>query len=464
MIEGKGQPLLGRSAATELGVLQIRSPINSVSSDIVEEFKDCFTGVGKLKGYQFTLHVKEDVAPVVQPLRRPPFNLREKIERKLDELESMDIIEKVNSPSRWVSPVVVVPKPNGEVRLCIDMKQANCAVEQRERYPIPTIDEVLQDMSNSTVFSKLDLRWGYHQIELSEESREITTFITHRGMYRYKRLMFGISSAPEKYQQVIQQTLQDIEGVHNISDDIVVHGSTHELHDERLRKVMRRLRECGLTLNLEKCQFSMSELTFMGHVLSSRGVGVAADKVKAVVEAREPGSAAEVRSFLGLVNYSGRFIPDLATLSEPLRRLTKNGVEFQWGPEQAAAFQKLKDELARAEILGYYDKDAETHVITDGSPVGLGAVLAQKQKGEFRVIMYASRSLTEVERRYSQTEREALAIVWACERFHTYLYGIKFHLVTDHKPLKFLFSKRSRPPARIERWVFRMQVFDYTIE
>lgn len=463
VIEGKGQPLLGRSTATELGVLQIRSPINSVSSDIVEEFKDCFTGVGKLKGYQLTLHVKEDVAPVVQPLRRPPFNLRDKIERKLDELESMDIIEKVNSPSRWVSPVVVVPKPNGEVRLCIDMRQANCAVE-RERYPIPTIDEVLQDMSNSTVFSKLDLRWGYHQIELSEESREITTFITHRGLYRYKRLMFGISSAPEKYQQVIQQTLQDIEGVHNISDDIVVHGSTHEQHDERLRKVMRRLCECGLTLNLEKCQFSTSELTFMGHVLSSRGVGVAADKVKAVVEAREPGSASEVRSFLGLVNYSGRFIPDLATLSEPLRRLTKKGVEFQWGPEQAAAFQKLKDELARAEILGYYDKDAETHVITDASPVGLGAVLAQKQKGEFRVIMYASRSLTEVERRYSQTEREALAIVWACERFHTYLYGIKFHLVTDHKPLEFLFSKRSRPPARIERWVLRMQVFDYTIE
>ena len=227
---------------------------------------------------------------------------------------------------------------------------------------------------------------------------------------------------------------------------------------------MRRLRECGLTLKLEKCQFSMSELTFMGHVLSSRGVGVAADKVKAVVEAREPGSASEVRSFLGPVNYSRRFIPDLATLSEPLRRLTKKGVEFQWGPEQAAAFQKLKDELARAEILGYYDKDAETHVITDASPVGLGAVLAQKQKGEFRVIMYASRSLTEVERRYSQTEREALAIVWACERFHTYLYGIKFHLVTYHKPLEFFFSKRSRPPARIERWVLRMQVFDYTIE
>ena len=151
----------------------------------------------------------------------------------------MDIIEKVNSPSSWVSAVVVVPKPNGKVRLCVDMRQANCAGE-RERYPIPTIDEVLQDMNHSKVFSKLDLRWGYHQIELSEEPPGIITFITHKGLHRYKRLMFGISSAPEKYQQVIQQTLQDIEGVHNISDDIIVHGSTQEQHDERLRKVMTR--------------------------------------------------------------------------------------------------------------------------------------------------------------------------------------------------------------------------------
>ena len=216
-----------------------------ISSDIVEELKECFQGVGKLKGYQFKLHIKDDATPVVQALCRPPFSLRDKIEKKLDQLESMDIIEKVNSPSSWVSPVVVVPKPNRQVRLCVDMRQANCAVG-RERYPIPTIDKVLQDMSRSKVFSKLDLRWGYHQIEYSEESRGITTFITHKGLYRYKRLMFGISSASEKYQQVIQQTLQDIEGPHNISDDIVVHGVTQE-HDERLQRVMTRLTEQGLT-------------------------------------------------------------------------------------------------------------------------------------------------------------------------------------------------------------------------
>ena len=171
------------------------------------------------------------MAPVVQPLRRPPCNRDEIV------LECMDIIEKLSSPSQWVSPVVVVSKFNGEVRLCVDMRQANCALE-RERYPIPTIDEVLED----SVFSKLELRCGYHHIEFSEESREITTIITHKGLYRYKRLMLGISSAPEKYQQVIQQTLQGIEAVHNISDDIILHGATHDQHDERLRKVMRRVR------------------------------------------------------------------------------------------------------------------------------------------------------------------------------------------------------------------------------
>lgn len=156
------------------------------------------------------------------------------------------------------------------------------------------------------MLSKLDLGWGYHQIELSEESREITIFIAHKGLYRYKRLMLGIALAPKKYELVIQQTLQDIGGVHNISDDIVVHGATHDQHHERLRKVMRRLRKCGFTLNLERFQFSMSEMTFMCHVLSGRGVGMAADKVKALVEARKPGSVSDVRSFLSLVNYSRR--------------------------------------------------------------------------------------------------------------------------------------------------------------
>ena len=341
------------------------------------------------------------------------------------------------------------------------MRRANEAI-QRERHPIPAIDEVLLDMNQSTVFSKLDLKWGFHQIELAEESRGITTFSTHCGLYRYKRLMFGITSAPEVYQHIIQQVLQGCEGVQNIADDIIVHGPTVELHDQRLTTVLERLQERGLTLNPEKCKFRIPRITFMGHHVSEKGIGPTQAKVEAVLNAREPQSAAEV---LGLVNFCSRFIPDLATTVEPLRKLTRTKTTpFVWGKEQARSFQELKDKMSSAESLAYFDKEAETVIISDASPVGLGAVLLQKQQGVMKVVAYASRCLSAVERRYSQTEKEALSIVWACERFHVYLYGIRFKVLTDHKPLEVIYSKVHKPSARIERWVLRLQNYDFTVE
>ena len=334
----------------------------------------------------------------------------------------------------------------------------------RERHPIPTTDKVLEDMQEGSVFSKLDLKWGYHQIELSDSSHGITTFVTHKGLFRYKRLMFGITSAPEKYQQVIQQVLQDCSGTANNSDDIIIYGPNTAEHEERLEKVLTRLKDRGLTLNKEKCVFHMPKLTFMGLVLSRQGTGTAEEKVKAVNEACEHKSLSEVKSFLGLVNFNARFIPDLATVAEPLRRLTKKGEPFMFGPEQQAAFAELKQRLTQAETLGYFDCSAKTKIIADASPVGLGAVLVQEHKGENRVICYASRGLSEVERRYSQTEREALGLVWACEKFHVYLYGIEFELWTDHKPLEFIYSTRSRPSARIEQWVLWLQPYVFSVK
>ena len=164
------------------------------------------------------------------------------------------------------------------------------------------------------------------------------------------------------------------------------------------------------------------------------------------------------------MTYSARFIPYLSTISEPLRKLTKQGEKFNWGPEQERSFRELKCRLAKAETLGYFDTKAKTKLVTDASPVGLGAVLTQEQNGVDRVICYASRSLSEVEKRYSQTEKEALGIVWACERFHKYLYGTDFELLTDHKPLEFIHSKKSKPSARISRWVLRLQPYRYTVK
>ena len=195
VVEEKARPILSRQISEILAILKIE--INSVSEEnLLREFPRIFNGVGKLKDFQAKLHIDESVEPTAQKLRPSPFGLREKIEEKLEELVNHDVIEQVQGPTPWVSPVVVVPKPTGDIRLCVDMRKANRAIV-RERHPIPTVDDVLYQLNGSTIFSKLDLKWGFHQIELEEQSRNITTFVTHKGLYRYKCLMFGISSAPE---------------------------------------------------------------------------------------------------------------------------------------------------------------------------------------------------------------------------------------------------------------------------
>ena len=465
VIKGRGMSLLGKVTATELGVLKVGINIALVTTkahDLKLQYPEVFEGVGKLKDKQISLDIDPTVKPVAQPYRRIPFNLREKVQDKTTELLELGIVEPVEGPAPWVNPVVIVPKNNGEIRLCNDMRQANQAI-MRRRYPIPTVDDVLHTMNGSKVFSKLDLKWGYHQLELSPESREITTFATPDGLFRYKRLLFGVCSASEQYQHEIASVLAGIEGAENISDDIVVHGPDTETRDKRLHQTIRRLQECGLTLNAEKCLFNMDRLVFMGMLLSEKGIGPTEDRVKAVLEAKEPENATDIRSFLGLANYSSRFIPHFATLSEPLRRLTRKETPFEFGPEQRKSFESLKQKMAEACTLAYFAKTAPTKVITDASPVGLGAVLVQEQGGAWTPVCYASRSLTVCEQKYSQTEKEALGVVWACERFHVYLYGMKFVVETDHKPLEVIYGPRSRPCARIERWVLRLQPYDFSV-
>ena len=302
-------------------------------------------------------------------------------------------------------------------------------------------------MNGSKVFSKLDLKWGYHQLELSPESSEITTFATPDGLFRYKPLLFGVCSASEQYQHEIASALAGIEGVENVSDDIVVDGPDTETHNRRLHQTIEHLQECGLTLNAEKCLFNTDRLVFMGMLLSEKGIDPTADRVKAVLEVEEPKSASDVRSFLGLANYSSQFIPHFATLSEPLRTLTRKETPFEFGPEQKKSFGSLKQKMAEACTLAYFDKNAPTMIITDASPVGLGAVLVQEQDSAWTPVCYVSRSLTGCEQRYSQTKKEALRVVWACERFHVYVYGMKFVVETDHKPLEVIYGPRSRPCA-----------------
>ena len=472
----KGRCLLGYSTAKDLGVLRIgpgaganfsAADCSHVGDTFAEKIKvkhpKVFQGIGKLKDYKLKLHIDETAIPVAQKVRRVPFSLRSKVTDKVNELLEMDIIERVDGPTTWVSPVVVAAKPSGEIRLCVDMRRANEAII-RERLPIPTIDETLESLNGSTVFSKLDLRWGFHQIELEDDSRDITTFATHDGIFRYKRLSFGVNAAPEKYQHIISQAMAGLGGVSNIADDLIVHGKDTEEHNRNLDKVLERLEEKQLTLNAGKCIFGMEKVVFMGILLTKHGIGPTKEKVRAVVEASQPTTPSEVRSFLGLVGFSARFIPNFSTIAEPLRKIARKGTPFVWSGDQAKAFEKLKEQIASAPVLAYFDKEAHIQVIADASPVGLGAVLVQEKNGESRAVCYASRTLSSVERRYSQTEKEALALVWACERFHLYLYGLaKFDLVTDHEALKVIYSRTSKPSARIERWVLRLQPYNYHV-
>ena len=230
--------------------------------------------------------------------------------------------------------------------------------------------------------------------------------------------------------------------------------------------MFERLKERGLTLNRNKCEFNKTRLEFFGFIFSAGGISADPKKVAALQQASDPQDPTEVRSLLGMANYCSRFIKDFASIAAPLRDLTKKDTPWHWSPEQANALQVIKDSLSSDTVMSYFDPAKETELIVDASPVGLGAILYQKTKeGERRTIAYASRALSDVERRYSQTEREALAIVWSCEHFHLYLYGNSFTLVTDHKALEAIWNNpKSKPPARIERWGLRLQPYNFRVE
>eukprot|EP00057_Strongylocentrotus_purpuratus_P008996 XP_011663470.1 PREDICTED: uncharacterized protein K02A2.6-like [Strongylocentrotus purpuratus] len=463
VVKGSYGCLLGRSTAEDLNLIIINDTANAVNAenDYTSAYPNLWSGVGKLKDKKVKLHIDTSVPPVAQRFRSTPFHLRKQIEKQLAELQDADIIEDATGPTPWVSPTVAVPKPNDpqNVRICVDMRAANKAVI-RERHPTPTMDEIITELNGSKVFSKLDLKSGYHQLELEPESRYITTFATHVGLKRYKRLNFGISSASEVFQNAIRQTLEGIPGVLNVSDDILVHAPDEASHNERLNTLFQRLQEQGLTLNTQKCQFNKTTISFFGLVFSAEGASPDPDKVDAIHQAARPQNAQEVRSLLGMASYSSRFIPNLATITAPLRSLMTKGVKFEWNQEHEAALKALKDSISKSAVSSYFDTAKRTILYVDASPVGLGAMLTQ----EGSTIIYASRSLTPTEQRYSQIEREALGIAWGVHRLHTYLFGRNFTVVTDHKPLIPIFGKpKIVPSARIANWMLKLQHYDMDV-
>ena len=438
---------------------------DDVAEQLIREYPEVCTGIGKKTDCQVDLHIDESVPPVAQPHRRVPFHIRKKLETKLCKLQGADILERPDGPTPWVSPVIATPKPSDpdDIRICVDMRQANKAII-RERHPMPTVEDVKAELNGSKKFSKVDLREGYHQMELSKRSREITTFSTHIGLFRYKRLNFGISSASEVFQNIIQNMLHGIKGAMNISDDIIIHGATQQEHDDALHAVFQTLKENGLTINPRKCEFNKDKIEYFGLVFSADGVQPSPRRIEAVLNMSKPSNRDEVLSLIGMFNYSSSFIPNYSTITAPLRRLTKENVKFVWGDEQENAYDTLIKHLASNPTLAYFDINKELEIFVDASPVGLGAIMTHPEGEEHSIVAYGSRSLTETEQRYAQIEREALACVWACEYFHLYVFGAPVTIVTDHKPLINLFGNpKAKLPARIERWAMRLEPYQIKI-
>ena len=291
--------------------------------------------------------------------------MRKKVEDKLVELENADIIEKVDGPTPWISPIVTPPKPD-EIRLCVDMRGPNTVIK-RERHITPTIEDVISDLNGACVFSKLDLNQGYHQIMLDESSRYITTLSTHVGLRRYKRLNFGICCASEIFQNVVRESLDGLPGVMNGSDDILIYGCNHTEHDKRLHAALQRLQEKELTLNRQTCIFGQPTLKYLGYVFSSKRISPDPSKVAAFHKTTTPGNASEVRSLLGLANYCQRFIPEFATITEPLRNLTKKTTKWVWEITHQRAFDKLKAALIAHTVMSHFDPKHDTEEFVHNS-------------------------------------------------------------------------------------------------
>ena len=433
--------------------------------DPTKEFPELFEGLGCLPD-EFSIVLKPNTKPrhLFSP-RSIAAGLRPKAKAKIDEMLSMGVIEPVEEPTEWCSGLTIVPKANGDIRMCVDLTALNKGV-CREPYPLPRVSELLARVAEGRYFSKLDANSGFWQMRMNPESKLLTTFITPWGRYCFKKMPFGISSAPEVFQRTMEKILQGLDGVICLMDDILIFAKDEATHWERVRKVLQRCTNAGLTLRKDKCQFATTSVKFLGHVVSERGVESDPDKVKAICDMQPPRNTQEVRRFIGMVNYLSKFSGKLAGLCCPLYAVMGKRKDMYWGGEQQNAFELIKLELANSPVLCAFDLSKRHRVSADASKLALGAVLLQEVGEElWQPVEYASRKMTDTETRYAMVEKEALAITWACEKFDYYLIGRKFEVETDHKPLVAILGGKdlSDLPPRVQRFKMRMMRYGYEI-
>ena len=445
--------ILGLHSCSEMHMVK---RIETLTTDPLKKYADTFVGLGCITGVTHHIKLDQDAMPVIHPPRKVPVTLRDKVKKELERMERLDVIERVREPTDWVNAMVTVVKKNGQLRICLDPRDLNKSVK-REHYPMKTVEEIAARMPNAKYFSVLDASSGFWQIKLDPESSKLCTFNTPSGRYMFKRLPFGISSAQDVFQTCMSEIFEDTEGVEVVVDDILVWGIDEKQHDMRLEKVLQRARSRNLKLNKEKSQIKQRQVTYLGHILSEERIKPDPKKIQAITDMKSPTNKEELQRFLGMVTYLSKFIPHFSEMSTPLRILLEKNTEWHWDTQQAQAFGHLKDMVTSHPTLSYFDPTKPTKISADASSHGMGAVLLQDD----HPIAYASRSLTPAQKNYAQIEKEMLAIVFGCNKFHDHIYGLPtVSIETDHKPLESILRKPIHAaPARLQRMILSIQKY-----
>ncbi|XP_065075471.1 uncharacterized protein K02A2.6-like [Ochlerotatus camptorhynchus] len=445
------------SSSAELNVLGIETmdlfdlwsvPISSLvnvvhqrsdqfTNQLKQQFPEVFRStLGRCTKAQVKLYLKPDARPAYCPKRPVAYAAFAKVDAELERLQQNGIISPVQF-SDWTAPIVVVRKSdNVSVRVCGDYSTGLNNALECDHHPLPHPDDLFAELAGARYFTHLDLSDAYLQVEVEEESRKLLTVNTHRGLFQYNRLPPGVKSAPGAFQRIIDSMVAGIPGVKPYLDDILIAGRTKQEHDRCLYAVLEQIREYGFHLRLEKCRFALSQIKFLGHIVDKDGIRPDPSKTEAISKMQSPKDVQQLRSYLGAVNYYGRFVKQMKQLRAPLDSLLKKNARWNWTKDCQKSFEQLKAILLSDLLLTHCDPSKEIVVAADASKYGLGAVIMHRfTTGEVTAIAHASRSLTPAEMNYGQVEKEAVALIFAVTRFHKMLYGRHFLLQTDHQPL-----------------------------